>query len=138
MTTPTDGSDGGLDRRQFLALILAAIGTAAAGLAPADTTRAAATAGPWLATLADRGAAARLGAAYLAAYPQEQDPARLAAALGEATGLAPGADPPLPEVLLARLDERVRGDYVGGRTLIVARWLISRTEARLYAVAALA
>lgn len=35
------------------------------------------------------------------------------------------------------MQDKIRGDFAAGRTVIVRGWLLSQTEARLYAIAAL-
>lgn len=87
-----------------------------------------------LGALPNRAAAATLGRAYLAASPAEADPGRLLSLL-EATL---GSDASDEAALLARIDRQLRSEYIRGDLVDVDGWLLSRTEARLYALAALA
>lgn len=87
----------------------------------------------------DRGAARRFGTAYLHDFPGERDVQRLADELNAALSLQPGAawDTRDPLQLLERMDARVRDEYRRGEIVRVAGWLLSRSEARLYALATL-
>lgn len=124
-----------VSRRDFLAMILAAAATGR--VLPALARLQTSASVSWLDTVADRQAAARLGAAYLTGHADEGDPEGLAAAIVDAAGIDPKAAPmPSPAQLLGALDRAVRADYVAGRTVVVDRWLLSRTEARVYAYAA--
>lgn len=76
---------------------------------------------------ARRGAAA-LGRRYLAQHPEESDPDRLRRYVGEA--VADGSAP--------RLRDRIRSEFARGELVAVDGWQITRTEARLCALAALA
>ncbi|HEX6142694.1 MAG TPA: hypothetical protein VFZ01_08255 [Geminicoccaceae bacterium] len=84
-------------------------------------------------TLRHRASAARVGAAYLAGHDGEQDVERLVAALNR------GLDDRSPERrrLRAALDRRIRADFAESETVRVQGWVLSRTEARLCALAAL-
>jgi hypothetical protein len=123
----------GLSRRDFLlgtlasALVLGACKGPKAWMSKADDP-------DWL-TIAcgDREAAAALGRAYLATHPKEAERAALDAAITQA--LAPNEAG--TQSLFQRLDRAVRAEYVRDDTLFVDHWLLSRTEARLYALAAL-
>ena len=85
----------------------------------------------------DRVAARRLGLLYLATHPHEGDRDRLLSRL-----LAGGDGRVLPsmgaEELHADLRARLRCDFVAGRTVWVDGVLLGETEARLFALAALA
>lgn len=122
-------------RRVLLALLLGL----AAGPALGGASRLALPA--WLQRLhGDPLAAARLGAAYLAAHPDEAAPGVLLRAIEAALGgpvdpaTAGGVD---AAALAARLEAVVRADYRRGDAVSVNGWVLSRTEARLYALAAL-
>ena len=83
-----------------------------------------------------RGAVA-IGSACLKALPPHQ---RSAGALTVAIAEAAGCDRDAivgGEPLRARLAERVRKEFADGEVLNVEGWLLSPTEARLYALAAL-
>jgi hypothetical protein len=81
-----------------------------------------------LGLFADRAAAAAIGHAYLASHPS--DAASLARSLLTAL---PGAAPVRVEVAAL-----VRADYATGRIACAGGWILSATEARLCALAALA
>jgi hypothetical protein len=87
-----------------------------------------------LSVLSDRAAAAAVGAAYLAVTPAEADRLlllnRLAAALNVVASLPDAA------ALRARVAARVGQDFAAGATCSVDGWVLSRTEARLDALAA--
>ena len=80
-------------------------------------------------------AAAHLGRAYLAAHPDEADPATLLRRLeADHPGLTASvrqADHGAVKALLAR---GIRHDFTIGRTDTVAGWVMARTEARLCAL----
>ena len=100
-----------IDRRFFLAGSLGATvaGTGFAGIVPAS-------------------AAAEIGRAVLQARAVEPS----AAALRQALGLLNNA----PLAFDASWDDRIRADYSAGDTVHVENWVLSRTEARLCALAA--
>ncbi len=89
----------------------------------------------------DVAAAGRLGRSYLTAHPAELDFQRLAdGVLGPFRLPAPAdAIDSIPEsVLIARARRVVADDYVSGRVVHIDGWVLSITEARLYALAVLA
>jgi len=89
----------------------------------------------------DIAAAGRLGRAYLTAHPVELDLQRLVNGVLGPMRLSGGADAidSTPEAaLIVRVRRVVIGDYLAGRTVNVNGWVLSITEARLYALAALA
>lgn len=96
----------------------------------------------WLSVcMPDMAAAGRLGRAYLAAHPAELDPRRLVAELRESLQLGAGGeaiDTDAAAELIIRVREVVTQDYLAGRVVPVDGWVLSLTEARLYALAALA
>lgn len=129
-------------RRVILALLLGLVAGRAPGLA--DTvdhpTVAPVELPPWLARLrGERDATARLGEAYLRAYPAERSLAVLLAAIEEAIGAQRRSNGAAGDALAAleQLQRAVRDDYVRGEVVSVDGWLVSRTEARVYAVIAL-
>ncbi len=80
--------------------------------------------------------AAFIGRAYLEAEPAEAELGRILALL--LPGRSAAALAALPAAELRRLvTARHRGDFSEGRTVSLGGWILSRTEARLYAVAAL-
>lgn len=93
---------------------------------------------PWFDLLVpQRQPAARLGRAYLESRPELAQRKTLLARLKEAaarqsdTASVPGD----PEKMATRLRQAVREDYVRGDVVNVAGWILSVTEARLYALA---
>lgn len=102
--------------RRTLLIAFAAIGAGGADVALAQTG----------CMTPDLSAGREIGAAWRAAHP-DADVAALGAEL-------------LPDGLcaeaLARLGERVRGDFRDGRVFTYRGWRLSQTEAQLFAVAA--
>jgi hypothetical protein len=89
----------------------------------------------------DIAAAGRLGRSYLTAHPAELDFRRLADGVLRSLRLPAAADAinSTPEsVLIGRAKRVVVDDYVAGRVVDIDGWVLSITEARLYALAALA
>ena len=89
----------------------------------------------------DTAAAGRLGRAYLTTRPGELDLQRLVDGVLGPLRLSGGADAidSTPEaVLIARIRRVVIDDYLAGRIVNIDGWVLSITEARLYALAALA
>jgi hypothetical protein len=130
-----------LARRKLLQhLVLAALlGALPASLRRAGAgARAEALAARLTGCLSDAGGAYRLGAAYLVVAPEEADRARLALHIAggaaRARALARRDTPDLRRWLRGRQ----RRDFAAGRTVEVAGWVLSRTEARLCALVALA
>lgn len=79
-------------------------------------------------------AAVALGTAYLAQVPGEASAERLVAALTDGPRGVPVARLE-PRGLGAHLARRIRADFGAGRTVVVRGWIVSRTEARLAALA---
>jgi hypothetical protein len=76
-------------------------------------------------------AAARLGRAYLRLHPDEATPARLVRhLLGELASVS-------PEIAGRRIAQGIAADFDAGRVTRVQGWILSRTEARLFALVAL-
>jgi hypothetical protein len=101
--------------------------------APAPSSSAGRLAG----ILRNPASAARVGSAYLEQHPAE---ARLAHLLESLVGgwhdagwvdRAPAAE------LRSRLREQIRADFAGRRTVRVQGWVLARSEARLFGLAAL-
>lgn len=90
-----------------------------------------------LAGLVRRRAEARiLGRAYLGDHPEEANPTTLARLI-----CAPAGEPARPldaSDLRTAVSGRVRGDFHEGRTVALHGWILSVTEARLYALTVLA
>lgn len=92
-----------------------------------------------LALFREQGAAAAIGLAYLADRPEERDTGLLLAGVLDAD--VGGASPVrrlAAADLHAWLRQRNRADFAAGRTVWVEGWLLAQTEARLYALAAMA
>ena len=89
----------------------------------------------------DTAAAGLLGRAYMTAHPAELDVQRLVDGVLGPMRLSGGADAidSTPEAeLIARIRRVVIDDYLAGRIVNIDGWVLSITEARLYALAALA
>ncbi|QQP88281.1 hypothetical protein IGS68_19830 [Skermanella sp. TT6] len=117
-----------MNRRELLAtaaaagLLYGSPGPAqAAAAAPPEAQR-------LLALLRSPAAARRIGRAYLETARDEADPAKLAALIVGGGGMSDGD-------LLRHVAERQRADFAAGRTVKLDGWVLSRTEARLYALA---
>jgi hypothetical protein len=83
----------------------------------------------------DRARVAAIGAACLDALPANE---RSVAQLIDAIAAAAGCDAAMSEAALrAQLADRVRQDFATGAVISVDGWLLSATEARLYALAML-
>ena len=91
----------------------------------------------WLAGLViHRESAARIGRLYLAAHPEEADQrvllARIEQAVRDSASLSANA-----AQAATRLRQTVREEFTRGEALSVSGWILSVTEARLYALIAL-
>jgi hypothetical protein len=130
-------------RRSFLLGALA--GVAGAGIlgctGPEDSGSALQKWSAWLlgGDPASRDAAVRLGMAYLRAYPAEGDRRALLVAIDRviSANLESGdlASADAPQVGAA-LERAVRAEYAAGKVVMVEGWVLSVTEARLYAAVA--
>ena len=126
-------------RREFLSR-LAAWGCLAVLPAPAFARAAVPEeAARWMPAV-DRSAAARaVGRRCIDAGAAEDTPSVLAGRLLEAVDRHGGtaeAMPATPESLRAALDRVLRAEFRGGDVVRVDGWVLSRTEARAYALAA--
>jgi hypothetical protein len=89
-----------------------------------------------LAVLGNRHRAAAIGRACLRALPAAE---RSADAIAGALCTEVALDRALPAAIIRRrVNERVRRDFAAGAVVAVDGWFLSLTEARLYALAALA
>jgi hypothetical protein len=131
-------------RRSFLLAALAgALGVrAVAGCtAPNGTGTTRQKWSAWLLTdNASRDAAVRLGKAYLHDYPADADKRVLLAEVDKVIAVnlqtaTPGSADPLQ--LGAALEQAVRTEYADDKVVTVQGWVLSLTEARLYASVAL-
>jgi hypothetical protein len=128
-------TDVDLTRRRLLiaaAGVAAAIAAGPSGLLTMIERLTAADASSLLRGLiSDREGAARLGRLYLAAHPTE---ARTGVLVRDLLG------PTEPTSVIGASREvaaRIRGDFAAGSTVVVDGWVLSRAEARLYALVAL-
>jgi hypothetical protein len=122
---------GELGRRAFLTVAAAA---AAWGVSLRAALRP--TPGPvpdaWLASIfKHRQSAIAIGRRYLARYPDEASPQRLAQALRPAAGDGPAA-------ARRALRARVRADFERGDTVLLDGWVLARSECQACAALALA
>jgi hypothetical protein len=129
-------------RRGFLRAAALAVVALATAPSRADTGRGdgvAALAQRLTEQLACRTSAARVGAVYLSQFPKEADARTLCNLLcnGERGGLTDGLGVPRESNVRALLHARHQGDLHHGRVVWLQGWLLSRTEARLYGLAAL-
>jgi hypothetical protein len=81
--------------------------------------------------ITDREGAARLGRSYLAAHPTE---ARSGVLVRDLVG---AIEPTSVSGASREVADRIRGDFAAGNTVVVEGWVLSRTEARLYALVVL-
>jgi hypothetical protein len=134
----------GLTRRHFLALGIAFVAPLLPSIVRPGGGGLGASAGPGIAAslpdvLGVPATARRVGEAYLAATPAEANVARL-------TSGVVGSLPRMPDLLIdvdaadlrAAIAEVIREDFRTERTVVIDGWILARTEARLYALAALA
>lgn len=121
-----------LSRRRFLLMALASL---TAGCSSTDN------AGPtWLPqVIGDPEAAARLGRAYLAVHPEYYNSNMLVTDILQALARydANAAATKNLQQTVAALQQLVRHEYAQGEIETVTGWVLSITEARLYALAAI-
>jgi hypothetical protein len=87
----------------------------------------------WLGGSRSIESAAAVGREYLRAAPHDRVRARLVAELDTVIGSGSPSDAEIRR----RVSARIREDYAAGDTVRVRGWILSRTEARLCALAAL-
>lgn len=117
----------GLTRRGFVKWMLA-LGTLPHGIVQAAAhPRAESAARRWLAAWSHPHSAREIGRVYLVEHPTEADPTLLCHYL-ESVCVQPGR---------GRTDWSfvIRDDFARGNTVLVGGWVLSRTEARLCALA---
>jgi hypothetical protein len=140
MSAGADDRHGGLTRRSFLLTL--GVGTAAAAVFvatqhwPAPAQSKSRRWSDWLLDGHNRQAVARLGNAYLAAHAAQRDAGVLIDAIDRALATTAAA-PAAPVDNVALLQQRVRHEYTRGEVARVSGWVLSVTEARLYALVAL-
>jgi len=139
----TRSNTGRCTRRTFLLSVL--LGLTAGGFssrryALADTGPQPCTAPLWLwESIGDRQSAARLGRAYLDTQPEYRQCHALLADI-EQTLQNRGASTPSTadaEQTASTLQDLLRKEYAHGEVISVAGWVLSKTEARLYALVAM-
>ena len=125
-----------ISRRQFILTALA--GMSALTIGGCDSAKSK-VAQQLTKTIADPDVTRRFGRLYLDAHPGEADLERLLATidrrLKESHGRGIYHDN--PQQLAEHLDRQVRDDFRRGEMVKVDNWLLSRTEARIYACYAL-
>ena len=138
------------DRRHFLAAALAGVGLVALRAIPlpsvpssatssSATSSATSSSAMRLAGLFARGQSApRIGRVYLRQAPGERDATTLVRLVAGSLAVDVGALPRMDGgALRQRIERRIRQDFAESRTTSVEGWVLSVTEARLYAVTAL-
>jgi hypothetical protein len=134
-----------LTRRQFIAAALSlTAGGLSMSLAEATAARGSESNAPlsasadMLEVLSDPAASARFGRAYLAEHPAEADVKVLIEQLSAAVGSRRGTVPTDPDALTAALVAVIEHEYATLPPRRIGGWLLAPSEARLYALAALA
>ena len=126
---------GSLSRRRFLYVAgagsIAAVGV---GLALRRTWQSP-DVGPFLDLLDDPSAARKLGTVWIADSRRQHDAAELIEELHR--DLGPTSASATPSDLRRLVAERIRGDFADGRVGRIGNWVLSETEIRLCALAAL-
>jgi hypothetical protein len=131
------------NRRSFLGLLLAVSsgGIVAAGCARrADKQTTFAAWSDWLLAGGNRDAVVRVGRLYLETRPGDLHIGTLLAEVDHAiAGRLKNAHPASAsaQAVGAALDRAVRGEYAGGEVVNVGGWVLSISEARVYAAIAL-
>jgi hypothetical protein len=107
----------------------------------AETTRVSQKPPVWLQRITgDRDAVVRFGQAYLNSRPHEQNSEILTASIEKAVAsqLKNGSAAAMNATrMVAALKHTVRGEYARGDVVSVEGWILSVTEARVYALLAL-
>ena len=80
--------------------------------------------------------AARLGDAYLSAYPAEKDSNQLYNNIDKALRAKIKSDHQTP-YSVQNISDAIQADYMRNETVLVDKWILSRTEARIYALVSL-
>ena len=135
-------TDVSLPRRRFLGqalCLLALSGSWGCSRQDAATATAARGDSEWLdAITPDIAAAARFGLAYLDAHPQEAEHGLLRSKVSSTLqDHAHFTGAQTDEERFAAVAAIVSEDYIAGNTVLVESWVLSRTEARIYALLAL-
>lgn len=124
-----------MTRRRLLVLFIAIL-AASGGVWWSRRGRLDAAAARLVDTVTPRTSAAQVGAEALASLPTGSAAEHLVVAIAQALGLAPEALTERPaDELRQKLQARLREEHLSGDTLSVQGWELSRSEARLYALA---
>jgi hypothetical protein len=133
-----------LTRRALLKAFLAAWTTSCATrwqVTLADTEPSTNGCPDWLLRITGRrDAVLRLGRAYLEAHSEGKDTERLLASVDQALAGLQGENSRPPEdsaQMITALKRVVRDEYIGDQVTLLQGWVVSLTEARLYALAAM-
>jgi hypothetical protein len=133
----------GWTRRRFLRSLLLGMLAGASGACryPGDGPGAGQPATPaWLGSIISAPeSAGRLGRSYLANYPEEADADRLVAEIEAAVTASGGTLSAVTDAdrMTAALQRLVRAEFARDQVASVSGWVLSRTEARLYALVSL-
>ena len=123
-----------LDRRRFLQVTAAGVVASLADTGCRETSEnAAALVHPTLIDMLGPARVREIGTQYRAAFPKENT----AEALRDA--IARSQHPNFPLIWRRSIEDRIRDDFAAGRTVLIAGWVLSETEARqcaLYSLAA--
>lgn len=133
-----------LTRRALLKRLLATWAATCAipwQVTPADTESTSRRQPAWLPRITgQRDAVLRLGRAYLETHTAEKDTEQLLASVDRALASLQGANSqPTQDIsqTIAALQRIVRDEYIRDQVTALQGWVVSLTEARLYALAAL-
>lgn len=77
--------------------------------------------------------AARLGDTYLSAYPAEKDSSWLSSQIEKALRIQITSDYKAI-YSVQNISDTIQADYMRNETVLVGKWIVSRTEARIYAL----
>ena len=80
--------------------------------------------------------AVRLGNAYLSAYPDEKDSIQLSSQIDKAMRIQSTSDHKAI-YSVQNISDAIQADYLRNETVLFDKWIVSRTEARIYALVSL-
>jgi hypothetical protein len=135
MSRSDSASDPG--RRRLLGLVAGAAALAAFPAATFPATGDLRLARRLVELFAAPESAAQVGRRYLRAAPQEASVRRRVAAIAAEPNGSGWLEALGPAALRAELGARIRGDFAAGRLVRLDGWMLSATETRLMALAAL-
>ena len=123
-----------LDRRRFLQLTAAGMVASLIDTGCRETSQdSRALAQPALVEMLGPERAREIGTRYRAAFPKEDTATALRAAIASSQRRK------FPWIGRSSIEEQIRDDFAGGRTVVVSGWVLSETEARqcaLYSLSA--